>query len=89
MSRLDREDQELFESVEKGEWRSVKNLKKEIRTAKEYAKGTFIKDQRMNIRIAHKDLTALKVKALEEGIPYQTLVSAIIHKYLSGRLVER
>jgi len=42
----------------------------------------------MNIRIAKKDLAALKVRALEEGIPYQTLVSSILHKYLSGRLVE-
>jgi len=43
----------------------------------------------MNVRIAKKDLDALKVKALEEGIPYQTLVSSIIHKFLSGRLIEK
>ena len=43
----------------------------------------------MNIRIAQKDLNALKIKALEEGVPYQTLVSSIIHKYLSGKLIEK
>ncbi len=89
MIELDKEEQHLFESVEKGEWRSVENVEEEIRAAKEYAKATRVKDQRMNIRISRKDLNALKVKALEEGIPYQTLVSSIIHKYLSGQLVER
>jgi predicted DNA binding CopG/RHH family protein len=89
MSELNRDEQDLFESVERGEWRSVRNLDEEIKTAKEYAKSTRVKDQRMNIRISKKDLNALKVKALEEGIPYQTLVSSVIHKYLSGQLVEQ
>lgn len=89
MVELDKAEQELQESLEKGEWRSVENIEEEIRAAKEYAKATRVKDQRMNIRISKKDLNALKVKALEEGIPYQTLVSSIIHKYLSGQLVER
>ena len=89
MVTFDKEEKELFESVEKGEWKSVENLKEEIQAAKEYARRTYIKDQRMNIRISTKDLDALKVKALEEGMPYQTLVSSIIHKYLSGQLIER
>ena len=86
---LDQEEKELSESVEKGEWRSVENLDEEIKAAREIAGRTFIKDQRMNIRMTKKDLNALKVRALEEGIPYQTLVSQIIRKYLSGRLTER
>ena len=53
------------------------------------ARATFIKSERMNIRISPKDLNGLKVKALEEGMPYQTPVSSIIHKYLSGRLIEK
>ncbi len=89
MIPVDKEEQDLLESVEKGEWRSVENVEEEIRAAKEYAKSTRVKDQRMNIRISKKDLNALKVKALEEGIPYQTLVSSVIHKYLSGQLVEQ
>ena len=88
MLKLSKEEKELFDSVEKGEWRSVKNLEEEIRIAREYARATVIKDHRMNIRISRRDLEALKVRAMEEGIPYQTLVTSIIHKYLSGQLVE-
>jgi predicted DNA binding CopG/RHH family protein len=87
--KLTKEEKELLESVEKGEWKSLPNLKGEIKKSKMYAKATIAKDQRMNIRIAKKDLNALKVKAVEEGLPYQTLVSSILHKYLSGRLVEK
>jgi predicted DNA binding CopG/RHH family protein len=89
MTNLDKEEQALSVSIEKGEWESIAALKKEIKKSKEYAKATFTKNQRMNIRIAQRDLKALKVRALEEGIPYQTLVSSIIHKYLSGILIEK
>lgn len=89
MTALDKEEQALSVSIEKGEWKTVADLEEEIKKSKEYAKATFVKDQRMNIRIAQRDLKALKVKALEEGIPYQTLVSSIIHKYLSGVLIEK
>ena len=89
MTTLNKEEQALSVSIEKGEWKSVADLEEEIKKSKEYAKATFIKNQRMNIRIAERDLKALKVRALEEGIPYQTLVSSIIHKYLSGVLIEK
>jgi predicted DNA binding CopG/RHH family protein len=89
MKPFDKEEQELMESIENEEWVSVNNLDAEIKKAKEIARATFIKSERMNIRISPKDLNGLKVKALEEGIPYQTLVSSIIHKYLSGRLIEK
>jgi predicted DNA binding CopG/RHH family protein len=87
--KLTKEEKELTKSLEKGEWRTIPNLKEEIKRSKAYARATIIKDRRMNIRIAKKDLDSLKVKAIEEGIPYQTLVSSIIHKFLSGRLVEK
>jgi len=87
--KLTKEEKELTKSLDKGEWRTIPNLKEEIKRSKAYAKATIIKDRRMNIRIAKKDLDSLKVKAIEEGIPYQTLVSSIIHKFLSGRLVEK
>jgi len=89
MKPYDKEEQELMESIENEEWVSVNNLDAEIKKAREIARSTFIKSERMNIRISPKDLNGLKVKALEEGIPYQTLVSSIIHKYLSGRLIEK
>ena len=89
MSNQDKYEKELFESVEKGEWVSIKHMDAEILNAREYAKGTYTKDQRMNIRISKKDLGALKLKAMEEGLPYQTLVSSIIHKYVSGQLADK
>jgi len=81
--KFDDEEKKLIESIEKGEWESITNLQKEIEKSKQIAKTTLRKDQRMNIRISKKDLSALKIRAIEEGIPYQTLVSRIIHKYLS------
>ncbi len=89
MIKLDKEEKELFDSVERGEWRSVPNLEQEIQEAKKIAGATFKKTERMNIRISPKDLNSLKIEALKEGIPYQTLVSSIIHKYLTGRLVAK
>ena len=87
--KLDQEERELLESIEKDEWKSVSDLEEEIKRSIEYANATVTKDQRMNIRISTKDLHALKVRAIEEGMPYQTLVSSIIHRYLTGRFVER
>lgn len=87
--KLDKEEKKFIDSVEKGEWRSISELQKEIEQSKKIAKKTLRKDQRMNIRISKKDLDSLKVKAIEEGIPYQTLVSRLIHKYLSGTLLEK
>jgi predicted DNA binding CopG/RHH family protein len=56
---------------------------------REYARATFKKDRRVNIRISSKDLEALQKRALEEGIPYQTLMASILHKYAAGRLVDK
>ena len=89
MKIMDSEEKDLMESVEKGEWIPLKDQKKEIKRLKEAAKATFAKNRRMNIRISERDLRYLKIRAMQEGIPYQTLVSNIIHKYLSGRLVEK
>jgi predicted DNA binding CopG/RHH family protein len=83
------DEKDLFESVEMGEWGSVENLAEEIAAAKEAAEATYGKDQRMNIRISSRDMSQLKVRAREEGIPYQTLVSSILHRYLTGRLKEK
>ena len=83
-----KEESDLLESIEKDEWISVKNRNSMIKQLKETAHNTMLKDQRMNIRIGKKDLDGLKVRAMEEGIPYQTLVSSIIHKYINGKLRE-
>jgi predicted DNA binding CopG/RHH family protein len=89
MARLNKEDEELLDSYEKGEWKSVRRPKTELQRYQEYARSTFQKDRRVNIRISTKDLEGIQKKAVEEGIPYQTLISSILHKYVSGRLVEK
>ena len=88
MAKLDKEERELLKSFEDGEWRSVSDKKREVGRLQDYATATFKKDRRINVRISSKDLNALQKRALEEGIPYQTLVSSILHKYISGRLRE-
>jgi predicted DNA binding CopG/RHH family protein len=83
------EEKELLDSFERDEWQSVKGKEAESRRYREYARATFKKDRRVNIRISSKDLEALQKRALEEGIPYQTLIASILHKYAGGLLVER
>ncbi len=87
--KLDKEEKNILESFESGEWQSVKNLKKEIKKHQQYARATLTKDKRINIRISSKDLEELQAIAIEDGIPYQTLMSSILHRFLNGRLVER
>lgn len=87
--QLDREEQEMLESYETGEWDPVEQFATEAARYQEYARATFQKDRRVNIRISTKDLVAIQKRAIEEGIPYQTLIVSILHKYVAGRLVER
>lgn len=86
---LDLEEQELLQSLENDEWESVENLQDEIKLHHEIAKNTLKKDKRINIRLSLNDLEALKTNAVELGLPYQTLVSSILHQYASGRLVQK
>ena len=89
MKNLDAEENEFLESYDRDEWQSVSDIKSESDRYRSYASATFKKDKRVNIRISEKDLVAIQKKALEEGIPYQTLISSILHKYISGRLAEK
>jgi len=82
------EEKDLLESIEKDEWKSANNRSQLIKELQETATNTMLKDQRMNIRIGKRDLDGIKERALEEGIPYQTLVASIIHKYVNGKLKE-
>ena len=86
--RLDREEAELLDSYDAGEWRTIEGWVKEDTRYEEYARATFRKDRRVNIRISSRDLEEIQKRALEEGIPYQTLIASILHKYVSGWLVE-
>lgn len=87
--KLNTEEKDLLASYEADEWQSVDNIEQEMESYKEYATATFKKDRRVNIRISSKDLEALQKRALEEGLPYQTLIASVLHKYINGRLIER
>jgi predicted DNA binding CopG/RHH family protein len=88
MARRSKDERELLKSVESGEWRSITKKGAEPERYREYARATFKKDRRVNIRISSKDLAAIQKRAVMEGIPCQTLIASILHKYLSGRLKE-
>jgi predicted DNA binding CopG/RHH family protein len=89
MARLDPEEQDLLDSFERGEWQSIEGRREACERYRDYARTTFKKDRRVNIRISRKDLEALQKRALEEGMPYQTLLASVLHKYAAGRLVEK
>ena len=86
---LDSEEMELLGSLESGEWNSVDNLEDELISHQNIAKSTLKKDKRVNLRMSSKDLEAIKTYAVEEGLPYQTLMSSVLHKFVTGRLVDR
>jgi predicted DNA binding CopG/RHH family protein len=81
-------EEELLASFERGEWQSVPNLKEEITRYASYAEASLAKDKRVNIRISSRDLEDIQARAAEEGIPYQTLMASVLHKFVTGRLVE-
>jgi predicted DNA binding CopG/RHH family protein len=87
-TRLTKEENEIVESFEQGEWIPVKDLSKRKRELMQYARNTMRKDKRINIRISERDLVELQRKAVREGLPYQTFVSSIIHKFINGTLIE-
>lgn len=84
-AKLEKEERELLDSVESGRFESILTSarRQELQAA---ASNTSRKDKRINIRLSNRDLMAVQSRASEEGIPYQTLVSSIIHKYVSGSL---
>ncbi len=88
MSKLDKYEKDILESFENDEWEPVKNLEEEKERYAQYARNTHLKNKRINIRISEWDLIRLKAKSMKEGIPYQTLVSSLIHRFVTGDLVE-
>src|SRR5450432_4073813 len=87
MPSVDQYEREILSAYEKGELKSVAT-KSELAKFKAAARATAIKDRRVNIRLSSLDLSDIQVRALEEGIPYQTLIASVLHKYVTGRLAE-
>ena len=86
---IDQEEKDLMESIERDEWQPVKNIDQEREKAIEAARNTLKKDKRINLRLTQKDYHQIQIKAIEEGIPYQTLISSLVHKYLNGSLAPK
>ena len=85
-SKYTKEELDVLEEIEGGKLKSILETKSKY---SKYAANTLKKDKRINIRMTERDLESIQRKALEEGIPYQTLISSLLHKYVSGRLVEK
>ncbi len=87
MPKLDAYESELLAAFEKGQLKSVAT-KAELARVRAAARATSLKDKRVNIRLTSGDLQDIQTKALEEGLPYQTLIASVLHKYATGRLIE-
>ena len=87
-SKLNQEEKEILKSYDDDEWVSVANPA-DMARYKLAAKNTFKKDKRVNIRMSEMDLELLQERALIEGLPYQTLMSSVLHKYVTGRLTDK
>lgn len=84
-----KEEREILRAYERGEFQPVKNAKSEKKRYQRYARAFLKKDKRVNIRLSTQDLQGIQLKAFHEGIPYQTLMASVIHKYVTGSLISR
>jgi predicted DNA binding CopG/RHH family protein len=88
MDKENKLEEEILASFERGEWQPVRKVESEIARFAAMASASLVKDKRVNIRISSRDLVDIQAKAAEEAIPYQTLMASVLHKYVTGRLVE-
>lgn len=86
---LDTEEEEILRAFDADTLNPVKASADTLKLYQQYADATFRKDARINIRLSTRDLKGLQKRALAEGIPYQTLIASVLHKYVEGRLQER
>lgn len=89
MKKMDKLEKELAALYDKGELVSEHPSKKEKEAFRAAAQATFVKDRRVNIRLSSPDLMDIQARAMEEGVPYQTLIASVLHKFVSGRLIEK
>ena len=87
--KLDKEEKEILKEYETGQLKLSKPSEKELSAIKAAAVSTFKKDKRVTIRLYDHDFKGIQKKALQLGIPYQTLISGIIHRYIEGDLVSK
>ena len=87
--KMSTEERDILDRFQRDELRSAPGAEREIEAARQAARNTFNKTKRVNLRVTERDFNLAHSRAREEGIPYQTLLSSVIHKYLSGRLTEK
>ncbi len=87
--KYDKEEKNIIDAYESGKMKLSTQSKKELQNIKAIAKNTFKKDKRITIRLYDHDYKGIKKKALEMGIPYQTLISGMIHRYIEGELISK
>ncbi|MCC2644116.1 MAG: hypothetical protein K0S45_4529 [Nitrospira sp.] len=89
MKRLDQDEKQILSVYEGGDLKSVVTSDASLRRYRDYARATLTKNRRVNIRLSALDLADIQARAAEEGVPYQTLMTSVLHKFATGRLLER
>ena len=89
VAKYDDEELEILQAWEAGTLKPVADIAEQAKAHRAAADATFKKDQRLNIRISSRDLKSLQARALEEGVPYQTFAASLLHKFVSGHLVNQ
>lgn len=84
--KYDKEELDILENFKNGKLKQSKSVKEDIKIAKEYSKNTISKSKHISIRLSEKDLQKLKIKSIETGISYQTLIGALIHQYTENKI---
>lgn len=89
MRTLDRYEKQVLSDFEAGKLKSTVTSAVALRRYREYARATLSKNKRVNIRLSTPDLSEIQARAAEEGIPYQTLIASVLHKFVAGRFIEK
>jgi predicted DNA binding CopG/RHH family protein len=89
MKTLDRYEKQVQSAFEAGKLTSTVTSEAALRRYREYARATLSKNKRVNIRLSTPDLSEIQARAAEEGIPYQTLIASVLHKFVAGRFAEK
>ena len=89
MKGLDRYEKQVLSAFEAGKLKSTVTSEASLRRYREYAQATLAKNKRVNIRLSTQDLSEIQTRAVEEGVPYQTLISSVLHKFVTGRFSEK
>lgn len=87
--KLNDEEKNILKAYDQGKLKTHSPSQKELNNIKTTAENTFKKDKRVTLRLYDHDFRGIQKKAMEMGIPYQTLISGIIHSYIEGELIQK